>query len=64
MRLVVGSWTLLCVQGRHREQPLAECRIFPNLEAPCLRGKASGALQLSTSSPSVFSHLCICCETE
>lgn len=43
MRLVVVNWTLLYVQGRHREQPLAECRIFPNLEVPCLRGKALGS---------------------
>lgn len=72
MRLVDRNRMLSCVQGGHRgsafpadeQQPLAECRTSPNLDGPYLHGEASGALQRSTPFPSVFSHLCICSETE
>jgi len=61
-----GGWKLdaLVCSGTDGQQALAKCCIFPNLEVPSLNGKASGVLQLSTSSPSVFAHLRVCCETE
>lgn len=61
-----GGWksdALVC-SGTDEQEAQAECCISSNLEVPSLNGKASGVLQLSTSSPSVFAHLRVCCETE